>query len=90
MVQHIRKKHPEFAQLANTIHSPLTTAVVAPAVITADGATAEAVVVRTNTPQKDSLNAENKHLPSTRGDIHTVDKIQTQTTCKILYVWMDK
>ncbi|XP_027855222.1 PR domain zinc finger protein 10 isoform X2 [Xiphophorus couchianus] len=44
MVQHIRKKHPEFAQLANTIHSPLTTAVVAPAVITADGATAEAVV----------------------------------------------
>uniref|UniRef100_A0A3B3UQD1 PR domain zinc finger protein 10 n=1 Tax=Poecilia latipinna TaxID=48699 RepID=A0A3B3UQD1_9TELE len=43
MVQHIRKKHPEFAQLANTIHSPLTTAVVAPAVITADGATAEAV-----------------------------------------------
>lgn len=49
MVQHIRKKHPEFAQLASTnIHTPLTTAVIssAPAVITADGTTAEAVVVR--------------------------------------------
>lgn len=48
MVQHIRKKHPEFAQLANTIQTPLTTAVIssAPAVISADGATAEAVVVR--------------------------------------------
>lgn len=48
MVQHIRKKHPEFAQLANTIQAPLTTAVIssAPAVISADGTTAEAVVVR--------------------------------------------
>lgn len=49
MVQHIRKKHPEFAQLASTnIHTPLTTAVIssAPAVIAADGTTAEAVVVR--------------------------------------------
>lgn len=48
MVQHIRKKHPEFAQLANTIQTPLTAAVIssAPAVISADGATAEAVVVR--------------------------------------------
>lgn len=48
MVQHIRKKHPEFAQLANTIQTPLTTAVIssAPAVISADGTTAEAVVVR--------------------------------------------
>lgn len=48
MVQHIRKKHPEFAQLANTIQAPLTTAVIssAPAVISADGATTEAVVVR--------------------------------------------
>lgn len=48
MVQHIRKKHPEFAQLANTIQAPLTTAVISstPAVISADGATAEAVVVR--------------------------------------------
>uniref|UniRef100_A0A8D3BLM9 PR domain zinc finger protein 10 n=1 Tax=Scophthalmus maximus TaxID=52904 RepID=A0A8D3BLM9_SCOMX len=46
MVQHIRKKHPEFAQLANTIQAPLTAAVIssAPAVISADGATAEAVV----------------------------------------------
>uniref|UniRef100_A0A8C4DP98 PR domain zinc finger protein 10 n=1 Tax=Dicentrarchus labrax TaxID=13489 RepID=A0A8C4DP98_DICLA len=46
MVQHIRKKHPEFAQLANTIQTPLTTAVIssAPAVISADGTTAEAVV----------------------------------------------
>uniref|UniRef100_A0A4W6CDM1 PR domain zinc finger protein 10 n=1 Tax=Lates calcarifer TaxID=8187 RepID=A0A4W6CDM1_LATCA len=46
MVQHIRKKHPEFAQLANTIQAPLTTAVIssAPAVISADGTTAEAVV----------------------------------------------
>uniref|UniRef100_A0AAQ5YIV1 PR domain zinc finger protein 10 n=1 Tax=Amphiprion ocellaris TaxID=80972 RepID=A0AAQ5YIV1_AMPOC len=46
MVQHIRKKHPEFAQLANTIQTPLTTAVIssAPAVISTDGSTAEAVV----------------------------------------------
>lgn len=46
MVQHIRKKHPEFAQLANTIQAPLTAAVIssAPAVIAADGTTAEAVV----------------------------------------------
>ncbi|XP_009867952.1 PREDICTED: PR domain zinc finger protein 10 [Apaloderma vittatum] len=28
MVQHIRKKHPEFAQLPNTIHAPLATAVI--------------------------------------------------------------
>uniref|UniRef100_A0A669D199 PR domain zinc finger protein 10 n=1 Tax=Oreochromis niloticus TaxID=8128 RepID=A0A669D199_ORENI len=43
MVQHIRKKHPEFAQLANTIP---TTAVISstPAVISTDGTTAEAVV----------------------------------------------
>uniref|UniRef100_A0A667XIX1 PR domain zinc finger protein 10 n=1 Tax=Myripristis murdjan TaxID=586833 RepID=A0A667XIX1_9TELE len=46
MVQHIRKKHPEFAQHANTIQAPLTTAVISstPAVISADGTTAEAVV----------------------------------------------
>uniref|UniRef100_A0A3B3B496 PR domain zinc finger protein 10 n=1 Tax=Oryzias melastigma TaxID=30732 RepID=A0A3B3B496_ORYME len=42
MVQHIRKKHPELAQLG----SSMTAAVIssAPAVINADGATAEAVV----------------------------------------------
>lgn len=47
MVQHIRKKHPEFAQLGATIQAPLTTAVISgtPAVIsTPDGKTAEAVV----------------------------------------------
>ncbi|XP_056139182.1 PR domain zinc finger protein 10 [Lampris incognitus] len=46
MVQHIRKKHPDFAQLANSIQTPLTTAVIssAPTVINADGTTAEAVV----------------------------------------------
>ncbi|XP_056297611.1 PR domain zinc finger protein 10 isoform X1 [Pseudoliparis swirei] len=46
MVQHIRKKHPEFAQLVNTIQAPLTTAVISsvPAVISADGTTAEAIV----------------------------------------------
>ncbi|XP_066567028.1 PR domain zinc finger protein 10 [Amia ocellicauda] len=45
MVQHIRKKHPEFAQLANTIQAPLTTAVISSTpVITSDGSTAEAVV----------------------------------------------
>ncbi|XP_075956411.1 PR domain zinc finger protein 10 isoform X1 [Anarhichas minor] len=46
MVQHIRKKHLEFAQLTNTIQAPLTTAVIssAPAVISVDGTTAEAVV----------------------------------------------
>ncbi|CAL8363642.1 unnamed protein product [Merluccius merluccius] len=45
MVQHIRKKHPEFGQL--TIQTPLTTAAVissTPAVINADGTTSEAVV----------------------------------------------
>ncbi|KAM6933224.1 PR domain zinc finger protein 10 isoform 2-T2 [Xenentodon cancila] len=46
MVQHIRKKHPEFAHLGSTMQTPLTTAVIssAPAVISADGTTAEAVV----------------------------------------------
>lgn len=48
MVQHIRKKHPEFAQLPNTIHTPLTTAVISstPAVLTTDNTTGETVVVR--------------------------------------------
>ncbi|XP_053125292.1 PR domain zinc finger protein 10 isoform X2 [Hemicordylus capensis] len=47
MVQHIRKKHPEFAQIpTNTIHVPLTTAVIstAPAVLTADSSAGETVV----------------------------------------------
>ncbi|XP_036132137.1 PR domain zinc finger protein 10 [Molossus molossus] len=46
MVQHIRKKHPEYAQLPNTLHTPLTTAVIsaAPAVLTTDSATGETVV----------------------------------------------
>ncbi|XP_057695884.1 PR domain zinc finger protein 10-like isoform X1 [Corythoichthys intestinalis] len=46
MVQHIRKKHPEFAQLINTIQAPLPATVISstPAVISTDGATAEAVV----------------------------------------------
>ncbi|XP_038609571.1 PR domain zinc finger protein 10 isoform X2 [Tachyglossus aculeatus] len=46
MVQHIRKKHPEFAQLSNTIQPPLTTAVISatPAVLTTDNATGETVV----------------------------------------------
>ncbi|XP_069038590.1 PR domain zinc finger protein 10 [Lepisosteus oculatus] len=46
MVQHIRKKHPEFAQLANTIQTPLGTAIISstPAVITSDSSTTEAVV----------------------------------------------
>ncbi|XP_052611757.1 PR domain zinc finger protein 10 isoform X3 [Peromyscus californicus insignis] len=46
MVQHIRKKHPEYAQLPNTIHTPLTTAVISatPAVLTTDSATGETVV----------------------------------------------
>lgn len=48
MVQHIRKKHPEFAQLANSIQAPLATTVInnPPAVITTDGTTTDAVVVR--------------------------------------------
>lgn len=47
MVQHIRKKHPEYAQLPNTLHTPLTTAVISatPAVLTTDSATGETVVV---------------------------------------------
>uniref|UniRef100_H0UTT6 PR domain zinc finger protein 10 n=1 Tax=Cavia porcellus TaxID=10141 RepID=H0UTT6_CAVPO len=46
MVQHIRKKHPEYAQLPNSIHTPLTTAVISatPAVLTTDSATGETVV----------------------------------------------
>ncbi|XP_030620653.1 PR domain zinc finger protein 10 isoform X1 [Chanos chanos] len=46
MVQHIRKKHPEFAQLANSIQPQLATTVISstPAVIAADGTAAEAVV----------------------------------------------
>ncbi|KAJ6656070.1 hypothetical protein lerEdw1_004476 [Lerista edwardsae] len=47
MVQHIRKKHPEFAQIpTNTIHVPLTTAVIsaAPTVLTADSTAGETVV----------------------------------------------
>uniref|UniRef100_A0A452RXC8 PR domain zinc finger protein 10 n=1 Tax=Ursus americanus TaxID=9643 RepID=A0A452RXC8_URSAM len=46
MVQHIRKKHPEYAQLPNTLHPPLTTAVISatPAVLTTDSATGETVV----------------------------------------------
>ncbi|KAM6159404.1 PR domain zinc finger protein 10 isoform 9-T9 [Rhynchocyon petersi] len=46
MVQHIRKKHPEYAQLPTSIHAPLTTAVIstAPAVLTTDSATGETVV----------------------------------------------
>ncbi|KAK2532751.1 hypothetical protein Q9233_005105 [Columba guinea] len=46
MVQHIRKKHPEFAQLPSTIHAPLTTAVISstPAVLTTDSTTGETVV----------------------------------------------
>ncbi|NWY02533.1 PRD10 protein, partial [Nothoprocta ornata] len=46
MVQHIRKKHPEFAQLPNTIHAPLATAVISstPAVLTTDNTTGETVV----------------------------------------------
>lgn len=47
MVQHIRKKHPEYAQLPNALHTPLTTAVISatPAVLTTDSATGETVVV---------------------------------------------
>ncbi|XP_026988412.1 PR domain zinc finger protein 10 isoform X1 [Tachysurus fulvidraco] len=46
MVQHIRKKHPEFAQLANTVQAPLATAVInsTPAVIANDSTATEAVV----------------------------------------------
>ncbi|XP_074833076.1 PR domain zinc finger protein 10 isoform X2 [Carettochelys insculpta] len=46
MVQHIRKKHPEFAQLPNTIHTPLATTVISstPAVLTTDSTTGETVV----------------------------------------------
>ncbi|KAJ8403800.1 hypothetical protein AAFF_G00346680 [Aldrovandia affinis] len=39
MVQHIRKKHPEYAQLANSIQAPLATTV-----ITTDSSTTETVV----------------------------------------------
>uniref|UniRef100_A0A3P8Z442 PR domain zinc finger protein 10 n=1 Tax=Esox lucius TaxID=8010 RepID=A0A3P8Z442_ESOLU len=42
MVQHIRKKHPEYAQLANTIQAPLATAVISST--PADGTTSETVV----------------------------------------------
>lgn len=42
MVQHIRKKHPEYAQLPSTIHAAVINA--APGVLTADSATGEPVV----------------------------------------------
>ncbi|XP_035242509.1 PR domain zinc finger protein 10 isoform X2 [Anguilla anguilla] len=46
MVQHIRKKHPEYAQMSGSMQTPLATAVIssAPAVLSADGSTAETVV----------------------------------------------
>uniref|UniRef100_A0A8C8SYZ7 PR domain zinc finger protein 10 n=1 Tax=Pelusios castaneus TaxID=367368 RepID=A0A8C8SYZ7_9SAUR len=46
MVQHIRKKHPEFAQLPNTIHTPLATTVISstPTVLATDSTTGETVV----------------------------------------------
>lgn len=47
MVQHIRKKHPEYQYNSNSIQAPLSTTVISstPAVITTDGTTAETVVV---------------------------------------------
>lgn len=48
MVQHIRKKHPEYQYTSSSsIQAPLAATVISstPAVITTDGATAEAVVV---------------------------------------------
>lgn len=47
MVQHIRKKHPEYQYNSNSIQAPLAATVISstPAVITTDGTTAEAVVV---------------------------------------------
>ncbi|KAL0972690.1 hypothetical protein UPYG_G00193530 [Umbra pygmaea] len=42
MVQHIRKKHPEYAQLSNALQAPLTAAVISSA--PADGTSAETVV----------------------------------------------
>ena len=47
MVQHIRKKHPEFGQM--TLQTPMPAAAVIstpPAVINADGTTTESVAVR--------------------------------------------
>ena len=45
MVQHIRKKHPEYTQLASTMQAPLTAAVIssAPAIIPTDGSSAEEI-----------------------------------------------
>nr|XP_033774339.1 PR domain zinc finger protein 10 isoform X3 [Geotrypetes seraphini] len=42
MVQHIRKKHPEYAQLPNTIHTAVISTT--PAVLTTDNTTGETVV----------------------------------------------
>ncbi|XP_051512220.1 PR domain zinc finger protein 10 isoform X3 [Myxocyprinus asiaticus] len=46
MVQHIRKKHPEYQYNSSSIQAPLAATVISstPAVITTDGTTAEAVV----------------------------------------------
>ncbi|KAJ8256639.1 hypothetical protein COCON_G00187910 [Conger conger] len=46
MVQHIRKKHPEYAQMVSSIQAPLGGAVIssAPTAITTDGASTETVV----------------------------------------------
>lgn len=62
MVQHIRKKHPEFAQLPNAIHAPLATAVISstPAVLTTDSTTGETVVVRIQDVQSDHWRETNR------------------------------
>lgn len=64
MVQHIRKKHPEFAQIPNTIHAPLATAVISstPAVLTTDSTTGETVVVRAGGTGDSAGNTQNRSL----------------------------
>lgn len=62
MVQHIRKKHPEYQYNSNSIQAPLATTVISstPAVITTDGTTAEAVVV-SNT--RSNTTSSNQNIP---------------------------
>ncbi|MGH0181987.1 UNVERIFIED_CONTAM: hypothetical protein FKN15_008205 [Acipenser sinensis] len=77
MVQHIRKKHPEFAQLANAIPAPMATAVISgtPTVITTDGTTTEAVVASSpHQSQHSTVDVSQLHDPHS----YTQHAIQVQ------------
>ncbi|KTG44651.1 hypothetical protein cypCar_00024850 [Cyprinus carpio] len=66
MVQHIRKKHPEYQySSSSSIQAPLAATVISstPAVITTDGATAEAVVASSPHSQHSTVDVSQLHDP---------------------------